>query len=460
MQDTSMRLNAFKITTLTKDNTFFKKVCNVIESLNIYKSNNNKKLKYLTFHDVSGVDFFSLKISNTNYYTFSFKMLSCVEKFEEYKSMNKKDRDALNIHLDTFSDEYLTEVRYSLLTAVLTLLKEENLYSQTKIKKLSFGLTFYSNEYIDKLKVIKFTPSKDNFYSVYSLNQWDKYKYSIPVAKYQAWIYNINKLLYECRQVIPNKLFSSVSENSTNQNQSNVPVNSVNLPQGAPILENDSNTINEEDIYKLLHEKNEKSLTSKEIIDTLEYVINTKLRHHLVKILKDTSNRYFLQCNYHHQNIRINKINLTFSPLPDNDSNFFKLSQKKSRTHHIRATKKRKFDIYSKHKISYSFEINSFFSSNKKILDKYNTQGRRHDFTLNDDIEDITQKIIGFTSKYRVLLIDSKDANNKIQNNSHDIVKTIKQFDEKVIKSDDNIQTILNINSANLKVSLSKLFQK
>jgi len=459
MTDASMKLNAFKITTLSEDETFFSKVCHIIAKQNIYKSNDNKKLKYFTFQDASGVDFFSLKISNTNYYTFSFKMLSCVEKFEEIEPLNKKDRNAYNTLLDTFSDEYLIEVRYSLLTAILTLLREENLYSQTKIKKLSFGLTFYSNDYINKLMVIKFTPSKEKFYRVYSLSQYDAYNYSIPVSRYQAWIYNIYNLLNECRQVIPNKIFSSVSVNSTNQGQWYAPINKINLPQGAPVLENGSNSINEEDIYKLLHEKDEKSLTSKEIMVIVEYVINTKLSHSLIEVVIDTSNRYFLQCNYQHHNIKINKINLTFSPLPDSDSNFFKLSQKQPRTYHIRATKKRKFDIYSKHKISYSFEINGFFSSSKKILSKYNVQGRRHDFTLNDDIEDITQKIIGFTSKHRVLLIDNKNVNNQKLKYSQNTVKTIKQFDEKIIKNDD-AKNILNINFINLKDFLEKLLHK
>ena len=121
----SLNLNSLKFTTHTNFNGLKSAIFKVLEENYFILKHNNKKMNYYSFTDDSGVESFSLKITNTNYYTFSFKMLNCTEEFESHKAKNIKERDSLNNHLYKFSKKNVIHRRIGCFKALLSLLKEQ-----------------------------------------------------------------------------------------------------------------------------------------------------------------------------------------------------------------------------------------------------------------------------------------------------------------------------------------------
>ena len=299
-----------------------------------------------------------------------------------------------------------------------------------------------------KIRIIKFNANNDSSHRVYELNNDLDVIHTIEIKKYKAFIYNVYNLLQECRSVLPTKILHSFIPSMMSvvldKKQSN------DLPQGAPTKE--ISHINDEDtVYNLLHGKNEKDLNPEEIIQILDYVISNKCMKGGVLVKRDSANRYFLESIYNIKEVRVNNINLTFSAVMDADSNFFRLTQKLSRKYNLKTTLKNRINLYSKSKSTVQFEVNSFFSTKKAILEKYGTS-RRHEFTMSNDITDIVAKIVSFVSKYRVVIVnDDERFKNDLIN-----IKSIKQFD-KLLQQKIYVKQLMKIDNIRFRDGLEKL---
>ena len=153
--DITTKLNKFKFTIHTEDNSFISKLKNILHTLSIIQVEKNDKIKEYSF----GIQPDSKKYKN-------IVKIHLKNTFLKLKITNKFDYTFTFVDLINFENQFppidnieiniTYEKRLEILSQLLKFIKGENLYEKTKIKSIGFANVFYEKKYFDKIKLVKF----------------------------------------------------------------------------------------------------------------------------------------------------------------------------------------------------------------------------------------------------------------------------------------------------------------
>ncbi|MDP3266171.1 MAG: hypothetical protein Q8M39_05015 [Sulfuricurvum sp.] len=121
-------------------------------------------------------------------------------------------------------------------------------------------------------------------------------------------------------------------------------------------------------------------------------------------------------------------------------------------------TEENSFTLNTKEQLTCSFYVNRWDTKHKEILEKYD-EDKKHYYTLDDDLSDIVNHLMSFTSKYKLLVINDDALLNQVSDENAEHFKTKKKFQDMVL-NDSNVTELMDLSEAKLTQYLKKLLDK
>jgi len=437
------KFNGIKITLRLKEEeirNFYK----FFSSLNIAISSEDKYLfikncklehnqylndKYLILEKL-GIDIMSIKITNKEYLTITFKNIQKLLEFRE-SDYSKKELEVVNKYKQVYSKKSLVQDRFDVVKRVFSYIKSKGFEERTKIKKIYFCIRLDRNSYRD-YHLIKYNTQvkKQGIFTQFSLER-NKRSQTCHINSYLAIIDD------------PISFFKNYSSSTPKRN----------LPPRIGI--GITNTEKEEDLeYRTFSNsgcKINKAKMEKLQIE-LKKIVEREKGFKGLFIVKDYANRFFLESKQYIKQLKVKEDTFTFYPNIDKNSSYFDLNNVLNKSFNIYASKKSRsnFSIATKEQFEINLIISKWTTRNKKYL---SDDKSKHDFTLADKVDDILAQIESYTNMYQLVKINE----NLLEEIKEKKLTTRKKVEKELLN--ENAENI-DIFSESLKSLLLKLFKK
>jgi len=449
-------INDLKLTIQTKFN-IFDILLNELESSDIVRKDRyiQKSNKHFFTFGNSNKLFISLKLSNISDCTIAFHNRLQFDTYKIDDSSTKKQIQTFNDYKDMYNDEDTIGIKYNYMIKLLQLIKKYNLFSETKIKQMSFSVICNSYQSLKLLQIRSQAKDKKIIKNIFDINS-NITQYTAPFEYYKDYLVTsttIKPKISIVHEPIINESIHTIPDNLKAIGYvPNIALSNTQLtPPPCPIID-------EELTYETFFRNKNYSNKNDEILD-LQKLVNDKLqtqfKKHIVK--DDGTGSYYLYVDKDSFETYSDKAKfkvfdkkLHFRPDIDKNAKFITLKYIPKKTYYFEynKTNAKKIYTYLEDKSIVNYNIKHWITTQKSILNKYNIS-TKYAFTLDSDLKDITKYIIDFTKSY--MLINDIEKQIDIDFNCVSKLKL-----EQYLK-DHNIE-IININDTIVNL-MDKMFK-